>query len=70
MKKIILSPAVVIIILIWQSCNGNSFSQDNQTGPLLFIGGGALPESMYGEFIKLTDPDEKLVVIPTASGGR
>jgi hypothetical protein len=33
----------------------------------LFVGGGALPESMYEEFLKLTGTDTKLVVIPTAS---
>ena len=69
MKKPSLALAVIIIILFLHACNDNSFSQGNQTGPLLFIGGGALPESMYGEFIKLTDPDAKLIVIPTASGG-
>ncbi|WP_347174958.1 cyanophycinase [Polaribacter uvawellassae] len=42
-------------------------SQNTKTAPKLFIGGGALPETMYKEFLKLTGPNAKLVVVPTAS---
>lgn len=42
-------------------------AQEVNPAPKLFIGGGALPEEMYKEFLKLTGPDATLVVVPTAS---
>jgi len=42
-------------------------NQDNQHAPKLFIGGGALSETMYMIFVTLAGPEAKLVVIPTAS---
>lgn len=43
-------------------------AQDVQPKAKLFIGGGALPEPMYQEFLKLTGPEAKLVIVPTATG--
>ena len=68
MKKVI--PVLIIIIvtlIVNPTINSTTRGQDIQLAPKLFIGGGALPETMYKEFRKLTGPDAKLVVIPTAS---
>ncbi len=68
MKKVI--PVLIIIIvtlIINPTINSTTSGQDIQLAPKLFIGGGALPETMYKEFRKLTGPEAKLVVIPTAS---
>jgi len=68
MKKVVPVLIIVIVALIVNpTINSTTNGQDVQLAPKLFIGGGALPETMYKEFRKLTDPDAKLVVIPTAS---
>ena len=68
MKKVV--PVLIIVIvalIVAPAINSAASGQDVQPAPKLFIGGGALPETMYKEFRKLTGPDAKLVVIPTAS---
>jgi len=68
MKKIVPALIIVIVTLIVNpTINSTTSDQDVQLAPKLFIGGGALPETMYKEFSKLTGPETKLVVIPTAS---
>ena len=68
MKKVM--PVLIIVIvafIIAPAIISSASNQDIQPAPKLFIGGGSLPETMYEEFLKLTGPDAKLVVIPTAS---
>jgi cyanophycinase len=68
MKKVVSVLIIVIVVLIVAlTINSSANGQDVQIAPKLFIGGGALPEAMYKEFSKLTGPETKLVVIPTAS---
>ncbi len=70
MKKVVLLLIVVIVALTCDpDINQMASGQNVQLAPKLFIGGGALPESMYKEFRKLTGTNAKLVVIPTASSG-
>ena len=68
MKKVV---PVVLIMLVTLIANPAIFStanaQDIQPAPKLFIAGGALHESGYAEFRKLTGSDATLIVIPTAS---
>ncbi|MEA1897476.1 MAG: cyanophycinase [Bacteroidota bacterium] len=66
MKKVV-SVIHIVVLIVVLTINSSAKGQDVQLGPKLFIGGGALPESMYKEFCKLTGPETKLVVIPTAS---
>lgn len=58
---------VIVALIVAPAINSTASGQDVQPAPKLFIGGGALPETIYKEFRKLTGPDAKLVVIPTAS---
>ncbi len=58
---------VIVAFIIAPAIISSASNQDIQPAPKLFIGGGSLPETMYEEFLKLTGPDAKLVVIPTAS---
>jgi len=68
MKKAIpLLIVVIVALIVAPAINSRASGQGGQLAPKLFIGGGALPESLYGEFRKLTGPDVRLVVIPTAS---
>lgn len=70
MKKVVPVLIVVIVALIVApAINSMASGQDVLPAPKLFIGGGSLPETMYEEFRKLTGPDAKLIVIPTASQG-
>lgn len=59
---------MAVTLIINPAFNSTANGQDVQPAPKLFIGGGALPDSMFKKFLKLTGPDAKLVVIPTASG--
>ena len=67
MKKVVPVIIMIVTLIVDPAINLTAQGQDVQPAPRLFIGGGALPESMYKEFLKLTGPDAKLVVIPTAS---
>jgi cyanophycinase len=67
MKKVVLVLLIIVTIIVDPIINPTARSQDVSLAPRLFVGGGALPEAMYEEFIKLTGLDAKLVVIPTAS---
>ena len=67
MKKVVLVLFIIVTIIVDRSINPTARSQDVSLAPKLFVGGGALPEAMYEEFIQLTGLDAKLVVIPTAS---
>ncbi len=77
MKKVLSVLVIVILVLAVNSSitpAANCYSitspaenQDNQHAPKLFIGGGALSETMYIIFASLAGQDAKLVVIPTAS---
>ena len=58
---------IIVTIIVDPIINPTARSQNGTLAPKLFVGGGALPEALYGEFIKLTGLDAKLVVIPTAS---
>ncbi len=58
---------MIVALIICPAFNLTASGQDVQPAPKLFIAGGAFPESGYAEFLKLTGPDAKLVVIPTAS---
>ena len=58
---------VIVVLIVVLTINSSASCQDVQPAPKLFVGGGALSETMYKEFLKLTGPDAKLVVIPTAS---
>lgn len=69
MKKVLPSQVIILLLFVWQAVSSTALCQDAQPVPRLFVGGGALPESMYKEFLKLTGLDAKLVVIPTASSG-
>lgn len=69
MKKVLPVLMMAVTLIINPAFNSTANGQDVQHAPKLFIGGGgALPDSMFKEFLKLTGPDAKLVVIPTASG--
>ena len=67
MKKALPVLMMILTYIINPAFNSMVSGQDVQPAPKLFVGGGALPESMFKEFLKLTGPDAKLVVIPTAS---
>jgi cyanophycinase len=67
MNKVVSGIILIVTLIINPVINSTVSGQDVQPAPKLFIGGGALPETMYKEFLKLTGPDAKLVVIPTAS---
>lgn len=67
MKKVVLVLIMIVAIIVYPVINSNVIGQDVHPAAKLFIGGGALPEEMYKEFLKLTGPDAKLVVVPTAS---
>ncbi len=67
MGKVILMLIMLVALLVAPASNSTVSGQDVHLAPKLFVGGGALPEEMYKEFFKLTGPDAKLVVIPTAS---
>jgi hypothetical protein len=67
MKKVLPVLMMIVTLIVNPAFNSTASGQDVQFAPKLFVGGGALPESMYKEFLKLTGPDAKLVVIPTAS---
>jgi cyanophycinase len=67
MKKVVLVLLIIVTIIVDPIINPTARSQDVSLAPRLFVGGGALPEAMYAEFIQLTGLDAKLVVIPTAS---
>ncbi len=68
MKKVVSVLIIVIVALIVNpSITSTANCQDGQHGPKLFIGGGALSETMYVIFAMLAGSDAKLVVIPTAS---
>jgi cyanophycinase len=67
MNKVISGIILIVTLIVNPVINSTVSGQDVQPAPKLFIGGGALPETMYKEFLKLTGPDAKLVVIPTAS---
>lgn len=58
---------MIVILIVDPAINSKARCQDVQPAPKLFVGGGALPETMYKEFLKLTGPDAILVVVPTAS---
>lgn len=68
MKKALPVLMMIVTLIVNPEFNSTACGQDVQPAPKLFIGGGDLPESMYEEFLKLTGPNAKLVVIPTASG--
>jgi cyanophycinase len=67
MKKVLPVLMMIVALIINPAFNSRARGQDVQPAPKLFIAGGALPESGYKEFLKLTGSDAKLVVIPTAS---
>jgi cyanophycinase len=67
MKKVVPVLIMIVTLIVDPAINSKARCQDVQSAPKLFVGGGALPETMYKEFLKLTGPDAKLVVIPTAS---
>lgn len=69
MRKVAPILFMIVTLLVYPAFNSTASGQDVQLAPKLFVGGGALPETMYGEFLKLTGPDAILVVIPTASSG-
>jgi len=70
MKKVLSVLIIMIVALIVNtSISSAANCQDDQHAPKLFIGGGALSETMYMIFVTLAGPDAKLVVIPTASKG-
>ena len=68
MKKTRLTQTILLSLCILLSTSLLVRAQNEIIDKRLFIGGGALPEEMYGEFLKLTGTDAKLVVIPTATG--
>jgi cyanophycinase len=57
----------ILALIVDPGINSTANAQDVHPALKLFVGGGALQEPMYNEFLKLTGPDAKLVVIPTAS---
>lgn len=67
MKKVVQVLIMIMALIVDPAINSTASGQDVHPAPKLFIGGGALPEPLYKEFLKLTGPDAKLVVIPTAS---
>lgn len=67
MKKVVQVLIMIVVLIVDPAINSTVSGQDVHPAPKLFIGGGALPEPLYKEFLKLTGPDAKLVVIPTAS---
>lgn len=68
MKKTHLARTILLSLCILLCTSLLVRAQNEIIDKRLFIGGGALPEEMYGEFLKLTGTDAKLVVIPTATG--
>jgi cyanophycinase len=58
--------SILMLLVVFFSLNTGLLAQDHKVAPKLFIGGGALPDEMYIEFIKLIGPEARLVVIPTA----
>jgi len=63
MKKVV--PVLIIVIvalIVAPAINSTASGQDVQPAPKLFIGGGALPETMYKEFRKLTGPDANIQI--------
>jgi len=67
-RKNVLPVLMIIISLIINLAFKSSASvQYVPPAPNLFVGGGALPESIFKEFLELAGSDAKLVVIPTAS---
>lgn len=67
MKKVVPVLIMIVALIVDPAINSKAICQDVLFAPKLFIGGGSLPETMYKEFLKLTGPDAKLVVIPTAT---
>ena len=67
MKKVLPVLMMIVTLIVNPAFNSTASGQDDQPAPKLFVGGGRLPDSLYKEFLKLTGPDAKLVVIPTAS---
>ena len=67
MKKVVLAFIMIVALIVNPATNSKVICQDVHPAAKLFIGGGALPEEMYKEFLKVTGPDTKLIVIPTAS---
>ena len=67
MKTITLKLIVLLAIIIDPAFISIVSGQEDHPSPTIFVGGGALPKEMYKEFLKLTGPDAKLVVVPTAS---
>ena len=67
MKRIVPVLFMLLTLILGPAINSRVSGQDAQNAPKLFIAGGALPESIYKEFRKLTGPDARLVVVPTAS---
>lgn len=67
MKKVLSVLIMIVALIINPAFNPKVIGQDVQPALKLFIAGGALPESGYKDFLNLTGPDAKLIVIPTAS---
>lgn len=67
MKKVVLISLLIVNLLVVPAITSTVNGQEVKPAPKLFIGGGALPEEMYKEFLKLTGPEATLVVVPTAS---
>lgn len=67
MKKVVQVLIMIVALIVYPVINSNVIGQEVHPAAKLFIGGGALPKEMYKEFLKLTGPDTKLVVVPTAS---
>lgn len=67
MKKVLPLLMLIVTLLINPAFDSSASAQDAQPAPKLFVGGGRLTESGYKEFLKLTGPDAKLIVFPTAS---
>ena len=67
MKLVILKLIIILTLIFDPTFTSTVSGQEVDPAPKIFVGGGALPEEMYKEFLKLTGPDAKLVVVPTAS---
>ena len=67
MNKIVFSLTTILFLIFSPVFLTTAISQEIDSSANLFVGGGALPEEMYREFLKVTGPDTKLVVVPTAS---
>ena len=67
MRKLNFVYTILIGFIVLFTTSKVVHAQRDKIDAKLFIGGGALPEEMYAEFLKLTGPDTKLVVVPTAS---